>query len=59
MASNSSRSPVAGGFLLALSLIAGVVIGIVKGQPTIGFLGGLGVGLVLLVAVWLVDRVRG
>lgn len=54
----ASRAPVAGGFLLAISLIAGVVIGVVQGQPSLGFVGGFGVGLVLLAAVWAVDRMR-
>jgi hypothetical protein len=48
----------AGGCLLALSLIAGVAGGAYAGQPSIGFLAGLGAGLVLLLAVWLVDRGR-
>ncbi|UZK66105.1 hypothetical protein [Sphingomonas sp. M1-B02] len=58
MANSSSRSPMAGGFLLSLSLIVGVVAGAVQGQASIGFLAGLAVGLVLLTTVWLVDRRR-
>jgi uncharacterized membrane protein (UPF0136 family) len=50
--------PVAGGALLAFSLIVGSVIGILRGQPSLGFMGGLGVGVVLLVAVALIDRAR-
>jgi hypothetical protein len=49
----------AGGFLLAVSLIAGSIIGAGQGQASIGFVAGLGVGLVLLLAVWLIDRMRG
>ena len=45
----------AGGFFLAFSLIGGVVVGTAYGQPTIGFLGGLGVGLLLLLLVFLLD----
>ena len=48
----------AGGCLLALALIAGVAGGAYAGQPSIGFLAGLGAGLVLLLAVWLLDRRR-
>jgi hypothetical protein len=48
----------AGGCLLALSLIAGVAGGAYAGQPSIGFLAGLGAGLLLLLAVWLADRRR-
>lgn len=54
-----SRATLSGGFLLAVSLIAGTCIGAWKGQPSLGFVGGLGVGVVLLLAVWLVDRSRG
>jgi len=53
-----SSTPIAGGALLALSLIAGSVIGVLRGQPSLGFLGGLGIGLVLLVAIALIDRAR-
>jgi uncharacterized membrane protein (UPF0136 family) len=49
----------AGGFLLALSLIVGTVLGAGQGQASIGFVAGLGVGLLLLIAVWLIDRRRG
>lgn len=52
------RTPLAGGCLLALSIMAGVVAGAVYGQPSIGFLGGAGAGLGLLGLVWLVDRAR-
>ena len=58
MASPSSRTPMAGGFLLALSLVVGTVAGAGQGQASIGFVAGLGVGLVLLLAIWLIDRVR-
>lgn len=53
------KAPIAGGALLALSLIAGSVIGVLKGQPSIGFISGMGVGLALLIAVALADRARG
>jgi uncharacterized membrane protein (UPF0136 family) len=53
-----SRTPMAGGFLLAISLLAGAIIGAGRGQASIGFVAGLAVGLVLLVAVWLIDRIR-
>ncbi|AQR73723.1 hypothetical protein [Sphingomonas sp. LM7] len=58
MARPPSRTPMAGGFLLAVSLIAGTVIGAGQGQASIGLVSGLGVGLVLLVIVWLIDRAR-
>jgi hypothetical protein len=54
-----SRTPMAGGFLLALSVIAGSIIGAIQGQPSIGFVAGFGAGLVLALLVWLIDKVRG
>jgi hypothetical protein len=54
-----SRTSMSGGFLLAISLIVGVAIGTWKGQPSIGFVGGLALGVVLVLAVWLYDRRRG
>jgi len=58
MTKSPSKTPMAGGFLLALSLIIGVFAGIAKGEASFGFVVGLGVGLALLIAVWLVDRIR-
>lgn len=57
MAARSS-APLAGGFLLCLSLLTGASVGLYLGQPSIGFLVGAGVGLGLLLLVWLVDRLR-
>lgn len=48
----------AGGFLLALSIMAGAVIGGLMGQPSIGLLAGTGVGLILLALIWWIDRRR-
>ncbi|MGQ0590121.1 MAG: hypothetical protein ACT4N8_11430 [Sphingosinicella sp.] len=53
------RKPMrSGGALLALAILAGVVGGALLRQPSLGFLIGLGVGLVLLGLVWLADRRR-
>jgi len=51
-----NRANQAGGFFLAVSIIVGVIAGSILGQPSIGFLAGTGVGIVLLAAVWLIDR---
>jgi hypothetical protein len=48
--------PQAGGFLLALAILIGTVVGGLKGQPTIGLLIGLAVGMVAAAALWWVDR---
>ena len=58
MANTPSRAPLAGGFLLAMSLIVGVVIGAGRGEPSLGFVLGLAVGIVLVLAIWLLDRAR-
>ena len=38
--------------------LAGALIGVFLGQPSIGFLAGAGIGLALLVVLWLVERWR-
>ena len=48
----------AGGSLLAFSILGGIVVGTLYGQPSIGFLGGLGVGILLYALVWLLTRAR-
>ena len=53
-----SKAPRAGGALLALAILAGVAVGIYARQPSIGFLAGAGIGLLLLLLVWLLDRRR-
>lgn len=54
--STSSRPPVrAGGVFMALGTLGGTVIGGLLGQPSIGFLAGLGGGLALHGALWLID----
>jgi hypothetical protein len=50
---NLSRS---GGCLLAFSVVAGAFIGTIFGQPSIGFLAGAALGLVLVLVVLLLDR---
>jgi hypothetical protein len=53
---NSSKVARAGGALLALSIVIGTVAGTLYRQPSIGFLVGLGVGLLLVALVWVADR---
>jgi hypothetical protein len=56
--SQTRRSAQAAGFILAISILAGAVGGIVVGQPSIGFLAGLGAGLAITVTFWLNERRR-
>jgi hypothetical protein len=53
------RSSRSGGSLLAISIIVGAIAGTVAGQPSIGFMTGLGAGLLLLGLVYYIDRRRG
>lgn len=53
MADPIHRPGTAGGFLLALFLILGTVAGLMLGQPSIGFLVGLGIGSVTALLLWL------
>lgn len=59
MATSSSRTPMAGGFLLSLSILIGAVVGAFRGEASYGFVIGAGVGITLAVLVWLIDRMRG
>jgi len=54
----SRPTPVAGGFFLIVPIIAGFLWGLASGRATQGAIAGLGVGLVLALVVWLVDRAR-
>ena len=53
-----NKRPQAGGSILAAFIIAGVVGGIIAGQPSIGFLAGTALGTVIAVILWLRDRRR-
>lgn len=46
----------AGGVFLAVGCIAGVIVGGLMGQPSIGFLGGLAAGGLVAIAIWFFDR---
>lgn len=56
MAETSPKTPRSAGVFLALAILAGTVIGIFQGEPSIGFLVGTGIGIAIAVAVWLLDR---
>lgn len=44
-----------GGALLALSILAGAIVGTMFGQPSIGVLGGVALGATIAIAIWLRD----
>ncbi|MEZ0495025.1 hypothetical protein [Sphingomonas sp. IW22] len=53
-----SKGPVAGGAILAISILGGVIIGVAMRQPTLGLLGGLAVGTIASLIIWQRDRRR-
>ncbi|HEV2817093.1 MAG TPA: hypothetical protein VGW40_07730 [Allosphingosinicella sp.] len=52
------RNAIAGGCLIPISILGGLLWGADEHQLSLGFLIGLGIGLGLAVLVWLVDRLR-
>ena len=53
-----ARSTRAGGCFLTLFLLLGFLFGLSIRNPLKGVLIGLGIGIVLAVATWLIDRRR-
>jgi len=49
----------AGGFFIALLAIGGVFIGGFMGQPSIGLLAGVALGVAIAVALWWKERGGG
>lgn len=58
MSGPSKSGAQAGGSILAAAIIAGAVGGVLLGQPSIGFLVGTGVGILIATFLWLRDRRR-
>lgn len=58
MDKNIGRAPSGGGAIIALLTMAGVFIGGFMGQPSIGFLVGLGSGILIAIMRWLRERNR-
>lgn len=56
MDGSNSKGSRAGGSILAGCIIAGAVGGVILGQPSIGFLAGTGLGVLLALLLWLRDR---
>ncbi|WP_294289037.1 hypothetical protein [uncultured Sphingomonas sp.] len=52
------REPIGAGAPFILLLTAGIVIGLMAGQVTLGFLGGTAAGLAVGVLLYLRDRRR-
>ncbi len=54
----ADRSPTAGGGIIALTTIAGAVLGGVLHQGSAGLILGLILGCVIALALWLIERRR-
>lgn len=53
MSNSPSRSPAGGGAFIALLIIVGTIAGGLMGQPSIGFLTGMGLGSMIALIMWL------
>ena len=53
-----NRTSQAGGLFLMLAIVLGTIWGVYVGQPMLGVLRGTGVGFVIALVVWLIDRRR-
>ena len=51
-------TPMAGGFFLMAAILCGAVWGISIGNPAKGLLMGTAIGIVIALAIWLIDRSR-
>lgn len=56
MSDPDQRSKSAGGFLLAMSLMVGTIVGLLLGQPSIGLLAGLAAGSAVALFLWVKGR---
>lgn len=56
MSDSPSRTPAAGGFLIAIGAMIGAFGGAFFGESTRGLFVGIGVGVVLAILIWLRDR---
>ena len=52
------RSPAAGGIFLFLGPVIGALYGVEVGQPIAWMLAGFAIGVLIALAIWLVDRRR-
>lgn len=55
---DSGSTSMAGGFFIALFTVVGVITGGIMGQPSLGLLIGLGIGVLAALGVWLRDRAK-
>ncbi|MHA6719108.1 hypothetical protein ACX40Y_06605 [Sphingomonas sp. RS6] len=58
MAQSATRTPMAGGFLMGISILVGAIVGATRGEASMGVLIGTGIGITFALFVWLIDRAR-
>lgn len=54
----ATRTPKAGGFFIMMAILAGLGIGIARGNAMEGVLAGTIIGIAAAVLLWLIDRRR-
>ena len=59
LAMTQSRSTAAGGIFLFLGPVIGAAYGVEVGQPIAWMLAGFGIGVLIALAIWLIDRRKG
>lgn len=59
MQNDSNRGSRAGGAILAFSILAGALIGVKFGQPSMGVVGGIAFGVAISLGLFIIDRQRG
>ncbi len=52
------RNPVSGGFAIGVGALLGGLWGVHSGQAVVGLAGGIAIGALVALLVWLVDRSR-
>jgi hypothetical protein len=55
---SAKSNSLAGGFFVAAGMLGGAIAGIYFDQPSIGMVSGLGFGILVAIAIWVIDRKR-
>ena len=56
MEPNSGKASRAGGFIIAVAIMAGALLGARYGQPSAGIVIGTGIGVAIALGLYLYDR---
>jgi hypothetical protein len=55
---SQKTNSLAGGFFVAAGMVGGAIAGIYFDQPSVGMVSGLGFGILIAIAIWVIDRKR-